>query len=326
MHDPTRDTYSGSFVTRNWNVITNTAPQPFRWNTSGGITAGQFGGSGYDPISPVSQGMKGTDSRYTVRDGDTLQGIAASVWGDASLWYMIAEANGLSGSESLAAGSSLIVPDKVVNLHNSSKTFEVYDPNRALGDLLGARRWYKAGSNASPGRRFALRQALITAGSEEMMDEDRVRDFETALWIGGEDVYRRSIDPECLMAVPAMPFLMSGGEAIEAVSKTPRWASVDFDDFRIGRPQEGLIVIAYFVRASREGQAYSAYCPSTYRRIAHEQWQVVQHQQSPVPAAGSKGQVQSHSDEAASGDGRSDAMQQAQKEASENRENEHGYQ
>jgi hypothetical protein len=79
--------------------------------------------------------MRGTDGRYTVRDGDTLQGIAASVWGDASLWYMIAEANGLSGSESLAAGSSLIIPDKVVNLHNSSKTFEVYDPNRALGDL-----------------------------------------------------------------------------------------------------------------------------------------------------------------------------------------------
>ena len=120
-HDPTRDTYSGSFVTRNWNVITNTAPQPFRWNTGGGITAGQFGGSGYDPISPVSQGMKGTDSRYTVRDGDTLQGIAASVWGDASLWYMLAEANGLSGSESLTAGSSLIVPDKVVNVHNARR-------------------------------------------------------------------------------------------------------------------------------------------------------------------------------------------------------------
>jgi nucleoid-associated protein YgaU len=99
------------------------------------VTRGQFGGSGYDPISPVSQGMEGTDGRYQVREGDTLQGIAASLWGDASLWYMIAEANGLSGSESLAAGTSLIVPDKVTNIHNSAKTFEVYDPNRALGDL-----------------------------------------------------------------------------------------------------------------------------------------------------------------------------------------------
>ena len=33
------------------------------------------------------------------------------------------------------------------------------------------------------------------------MDDDRVRDFETALWIGGEDVYRRSIDPECLTTI-----------------------------------------------------------------------------------------------------------------------------
>ena len=70
-----------------------------------------------------------------MREGDTLQNIAASVWGDASLWYMLAEANGLSGAQGLAAGSSLIIPDKLVNIHNSSKTFEVYDPNRALGDL-----------------------------------------------------------------------------------------------------------------------------------------------------------------------------------------------
>lgn len=145
------------------------------------------------------------------------------------------------------------------------------------------------------------------------MDDDRVRDFETALWIGGEDVYRRSIDPDCLMVVPAAPFVMSGSEAIEAVSKTPRWQSVDFDDLRIGRPQEGLIVLAYGVRASRDGQAYRAYCTSTYRRVAHEQWQVVQHQQTVAPAEASPG-------------GHTSSMEQAQKQASEGRESQHGYQ
>jgi hypothetical protein len=120
------------------------------------------------------------------------------------------------------------------------------------------------------------------------MEDDRVRDFETALWVGGEDVYRRSIDPDCLMVVPAAPFVMSGSEAIEAVSQTPRWESVEFDDLRIGRPQEGLIVLAYGVRASRGEQAYRAYCTSTYRRIAHEQWQVVQHQQTLPPVLGSQ--------------------------------------
>jgi hypothetical protein len=52
--------------------------------------------------------MEGTDSRYSVREGDTLAGIAPQVFGDSSLWYMIAEANGLSGAQSLAAGTSLI--------------------------------------------------------------------------------------------------------------------------------------------------------------------------------------------------------------------------
>ena len=135
-YDPARMNYSDSFVTRNWKWSANTtASQPFRWDNSNGTTRAQFGGSGYDPIAPTAQGLQGTDSRYSVREGDSLQSVAASVWGDASLWYLIAEANGLSGAESLPAGTSLIVPDKVVNVHNSSKTFDVYDPNHAAGDL-----------------------------------------------------------------------------------------------------------------------------------------------------------------------------------------------
>ena len=156
------------------------------------------------------------------------------------------------------------------------------------------------------------------------MEDGRIRDFETALWVGGEDVYRRSIDSDCLMVVPAAPFLMSGGEAIDAVSKTPRWEAVEFDDLRIARPEEGLIVLAYGVRASRGGESYRAYCTSTYRRVAHEQWQVVQHQQTLPPVAGSNGETTA--DGAEAGESRSAAMEQAQKEASEDRENEHGYQ
>ncbi|HLL30836.1 MAG TPA: HNH/ENDO VII family nuclease, partial [Allosphingosinicella sp.] len=131
--DPSRIDYSQSLRIRNWS--SNPNPAPFRWNQATGMSAGQFGGSGYDPISPVSNGMQGTDGRVTVRDGDTLQSIAAAAWGDSSLWYMLAEANGLAGGESLAAGTSLIVPAKVTNIRNNASTFEVYDPNRAAGDL-----------------------------------------------------------------------------------------------------------------------------------------------------------------------------------------------
>ncbi len=58
-HDPSRDTYSGIYVTRNWNFNTSAALQPFRWNTATGITAGQFGGSGYDPVNPNLDGHEG---------------------------------------------------------------------------------------------------------------------------------------------------------------------------------------------------------------------------------------------------------------------------
>ena len=87
----------------------------------------------YSPINAGSGGA--TAGRVTVGEGDTLRSIAQAVWGDASLWYMIAQANGLSGAESLAAGMTLAIPAKVANLHHTSDTFRVYDPNKAIGDI-----------------------------------------------------------------------------------------------------------------------------------------------------------------------------------------------
>lgn len=36
-----------------------------------------------------------TTSTYTVKDGDTLQGIAHAIYGDSGLWYLLAEANNI---------------------------------------------------------------------------------------------------------------------------------------------------------------------------------------------------------------------------------------
>jgi nucleoid-associated protein YgaU len=41
---------------------------------------------------------------YTVRQGDTLETIAAQLWGDSSLWYKLAQANGMSASNGLSEG------------------------------------------------------------------------------------------------------------------------------------------------------------------------------------------------------------------------------
>ncbi|MDV7375357.1 LysM peptidoglycan-binding domain-containing protein, partial [Acinetobacter baumannii] len=60
---------------------------------------------------------------YVVNNGDTLQSIALSVWGDASMWYMLADVNGLSATDKLTAGQVLTVPNKVTNIHNNSETF-----------------------------------------------------------------------------------------------------------------------------------------------------------------------------------------------------------
>ena len=64
-------------------------------------------------ITPTSQGQ--TASSYVVHDGETLRSIAQTTWGDAGLWYMIAAANGLNGSEALVAGQTLIIPARVTN-------------------------------------------------------------------------------------------------------------------------------------------------------------------------------------------------------------------
>jgi hypothetical protein len=108
--------------------------------------------------------------------------------------------------------------------------------------------------------------------------------LERDLWIGSPELYANAIDDECLMVLARPPFIVSGGEAIEAVKATPRWTEVELSNQRISRPQEGLLVAAYHVRAAKPGgESFEAHCTTTYRRLAHEEWRVVQHQQAALP-------------------------------------------
>jgi hypothetical protein len=56
----------------------------------------------YNPLNGYD--ANSASGSYTVTDGDTLQSIAAMEWGDGSLWYLIADANGLSGDDTLTTG------------------------------------------------------------------------------------------------------------------------------------------------------------------------------------------------------------------------------
>ncbi len=118
------------------------------------------------------------------------------------------------------------------------------------------------------------------------MNDTRVWEFEEGLWTGDAEHYRELVDPECLMVLPEPPFVMAGNQAIAAVSETPRWTRVVLSDRQVMRPQEGLIVVGYKAEAHRgEDKGYKAYCTSTYRRLEHDVWRVVQHQQTLPPLA-----------------------------------------
>ena len=113
------------------------------------------------------------------------------------------------------------------------------------------------------------------------MDDERIWQFEESLWLGGSETYRTLIDDKCVMALPSAPHIFDATAAIDAVASTPRWSTVEFAEQRVERPEEGLIVIAYRAHARRGDEAYEAYCTTTIRRRAHEDWLVVQHSQLP---------------------------------------------
>jgi YD repeat-containing protein len=71
---------------------------------------------------------------YTVRAGDTLQSIAQGAYGDSSLWYRIAEANGLASSSDMKVGQTLNIPNRVSTINNNATTFKPYDPSQIEGD------------------------------------------------------------------------------------------------------------------------------------------------------------------------------------------------
>lgn len=114
------------------------------------------------------------------------------------------------------------------------------------------------------------------------MEDNRIWEFERELWLGGGDVYETRVAKDCIMALPAEPYLFDHGAATRAVEATPRWSEVDFADTRVSRPEEGLIIIGYRVRARRDDKDYRALCTSTLQRLGHEEWVVVQHQQTPL--------------------------------------------
>jgi len=67
---------------------------PFAYGDTAGLPGGDFDQS-YDAIRPGVGGW--ADGDYTATGGETLAQVADTLWGDAGLWYLLAQANGLGG-------------------------------------------------------------------------------------------------------------------------------------------------------------------------------------------------------------------------------------
>ena len=131
--------------------------------------------SGIETTLPeVPQESLGT---YNLQTGDTLESIALQVYGDASLWYLIADANGItnlkacageSGSQ-LHVGQRLNIPPASGSQHHSNATHKVMNASEMIGDtsattpLPPAPPMATKNSNKSPWRIMAMVAVAIVA-------------------------------------------------------------------------------------------------------------------------------------------------------------------
>ncbi len=104
--------------------------------STGGINDANFDNN-YTPASRMQQDAPGM---YTVQEDDTLQEgaqnlqhIARKIWGDGTLWYLLADANGLDPDAPLIEGQILTIPTVNSNVHNNADTFKPYDPSEIIG-------------------------------------------------------------------------------------------------------------------------------------------------------------------------------------------------
>lgn len=85
----------------------------------------------YDTSFPA-----GTVQPYIVQAGDTLEIIASAVYGNHSLWYLLADANGFQRDTALHAGQVISAPLKSASGVIDSETHTVYQQSDLVGGTL----------------------------------------------------------------------------------------------------------------------------------------------------------------------------------------------
>ncbi|MGQ5522076.1 LysM peptidoglycan-binding domain-containing protein, partial [Chitinimonas sp. PSY-7] len=73
---------------------------------------------------------------YTVQGGETLRHIAGQVYGNSNLWYLLADANGLSEDSELKAGTRITIPNTSKSDAISADTFKAYKEDEVVGSQM----------------------------------------------------------------------------------------------------------------------------------------------------------------------------------------------
>ena len=132
-NDGTDETSYAVSIDRRLAAAAPDATGPFRDGGAASVANADYDGQVRSITSFSSAGAAG--GIHTVREGDTLAGLAASLWGDASLWYKLASANGLSAASALVPGQTLTIPAGVTRSGRTASTFKPFDAGEVQGDL-----------------------------------------------------------------------------------------------------------------------------------------------------------------------------------------------
>lgn len=77
---------------------------------------------------------------YTVQAGDSLQSIALKVFGDSSLWYIIADANGFptqkGANTNLPTGQRILLPALCISTHQTASTHPILTESHFLTERI----------------------------------------------------------------------------------------------------------------------------------------------------------------------------------------------
>lgn len=119
----------------------------------------------YQPVSDrypsTSPGSYVVSQRDVSTPAMALKTIAAAVFGDSSLWYLIADANGVKADGSdLRVGQVLIIPNRISNIHANANTFKLYGPWEIIGSTVPTLPQPPPPPQSSGKRRNRLRRAL----------------------------------------------------------------------------------------------------------------------------------------------------------------------